>query len=87
MISLLDDTDITHAISISNLLRVTVYTESSIQCQPQAFASLIEMRDTLNELIKSLEVKEAQSNSVDNAAASLEKTNKPTRTLTPAELG
>ncbi|KAI8366595.1 hypothetical protein BD560DRAFT_152427 [Blakeslea trispora] len=86
MISLLDDTDITHAISISNLLKVTVYTKSSIQCQPQLFTSLIEMRDSLNELIKSLEVKEPLATDNKMNVSGQPQTNKSTRTLTPDEL-
>ncbi|CAO3630603.1 unnamed protein product [Mucor fragilis] len=89
MISLLDDVDITHAISISNLLKVTVYDKSNQpkhQPQPQRptssaeISSLMEIRDKLDQLIKSL----AMENKEGEKAK--EEPGKKMHRLTPAEL-
>jgi len=83
-----DDIDITHAISISNLLKVTIYDKSSQATQQQQqrqnateISTLMEIRDKLNQLIQSLDVQDK-----DEEEAKEEQTKKIHR-LTPAELG
>jgi hypothetical protein len=91
---LIDDIDITHAISISSLLKVTVYDKSTINQQnkqpsSQLQASWIEMRDTLNNLIKSFKTADEDKEIKASATSTSEKAenNKAIRRLTPAELG
>lgn len=76
----LDDIDISHAISISSLLKITVYDKVSI-VQPSSLVqdSLIEIRDNLNLLIHSF--KESTKKAEKNEAS------KSTRQLTPSQLG
>lgn len=76
----LDDIDISHAISISSLLKITVYDKVSI-VQPSSLVqdSLIEIRDNLNLLIHSFK---ESTKKVEKKEAS-----KPTRQLTPSQLG
>lgn len=82
-----DDIDITHAISISNLLKVTIYDKSSQATQQQQrqnaieISTLMEIRDKLNQLIQSLDIQDK-----DEEEAKKEQTKKIHR-LTPAELG
>ncbi|CAO3620087.1 unnamed protein product [Mucor hiemalis] len=93
MISLLDDIDITHAISISSLLKVTIYDKSVDKLTAQAVqsttnntelqGSLLELRDKLNALIESFEKTSINDSSV---ATNDSVHNKATRRLTPAEL-
>lgn len=93
MISLLDDIDITHAISISSLLKVTVYdksvedklTKAAAQFTPNAEirTSLVELRDKLNALIESFQKSDAHESA---AVAKENANNKAARRLTPAEL-
>lgn len=88
----IDDIDITHAISISNLLKVTVY-DKSIPSQEQQLqkqhpttasadiASLIDIRDKLNQLIQSLSSEKKEEKEPK------EEHGKKIHRLTPAELG
>ncbi|KAG2203146.1 hypothetical protein INT47_004953 [Mucor saturninus] len=81
MISLLDDIDISHAISISSLLKITVFDKAGTsQSSSSLQVSLIEIRDSLNELIQSS--KEPEPSKV----AEKSEESKITRRLTPSEL-
>ncbi|KAL9542010.1 hypothetical protein MBANPS3_008826 [Mucor bainieri] len=85
MISLLDDIDITHAISISNLLKVTVYDKSNQRpkqhpASSTEVASLIEIRDRLDQLIQSLTLEKKEGEEPK------EEQSKKMHRLTPAEL-
>jgi hypothetical protein len=82
----IDDIDIDHAISISNLVKVTIFDKTSNQHMPQLQLSLIEIRDSLNELIKTFNVKKEETIIVEETNGLVEEM-KQTRKLTPAELG
>ena len=79
--------DITHAISISSLLKIYVYDKSTME-QPlnsslpsvQLQTSLVEIRDSLNNLINSFGKGNPEEKKKDDHE-------KPTRRLTAAELG
>ncbi|GAN04655.1 hypothetical protein MAM1_0070d04116 [Mucor ambiguus] len=86
-----DDIDITHAISISNLLKVTVYDKSNQPKQQQQqqhqqrptssaeISSLIEIREKLDHLIRSLTIEK-------KGEEPKEEQGKKIHRLTPAEL-
>ncbi|KAI8988788.1 hypothetical protein BDB01DRAFT_568367 [Pilobolus umbonatus] len=87
MISLLDDVDITHAISISNLLKITLFDKKNEVKEPVGgnvqLSSLIEIRDRLNSIIDSLNKQEEKSSTKTNERKQEEQV---VRKLTPSEL-
>ncbi|KAI9268419.1 hypothetical protein EDC94DRAFT_581954 [Helicostylum pulchrum] len=93
MISLLDDNDITHAVSISNLLKITVYENTpsssvtaSSQSVDQIQTTLTLLRDQINDLIKSLKTVEDTKQEKQITDTNKQESSKPTRKLTSAEL-
>ncbi|KAI8083496.1 hypothetical protein BDF21DRAFT_416058 [Thamnidium elegans] len=94
MISLLDDNDITHAASISNLLKITVYDNTpsppvtaSSQSVDQIQTTLTLLRDQISDLIKSLKIIEDTKQEKQIIDTNKQESSKPTRKLTSAELG
>ncbi|KAI8979427.1 PB1 domain-containing protein [Mycotypha africana] len=95
LINLSDDADITHAISISNLLKVTVYDKSTIDQQDEAPLgiedSLKEVQKTLNKILKhfndSKETQQDVQQTLEKTPSSVNREEtKKSRSLTAAEL-
>ncbi|GAA5799444.1 hypothetical protein HPULCUR_004859 [Helicostylum pulchrum] len=89
-----DDNDITHAVSISNLLKITVYENTpsssvtaSSQSVDQIQTTLTLLRDQINDLIKSLKTVEDTKQEKQITDTNKQESSKPTRKLTSAELG
>jgi hypothetical protein len=69
------------------LLKITIYDKSTVKHQTQLQVSLVEIRDSLNELIKSFGVEnKKEGGQVIEKSTEVEEVKK-TRRLTPAELG
>ncbi|KAI9020904.1 hypothetical protein CLU79DRAFT_754318 [Phycomyces nitens] len=90
LINLTDDTDVYHAISQSNLLKITVFDKTSLTNRPEVGqladikAQMIALRDKLSDLILALPT-DLNGSGPDQQSRGNEKRN-TLRTLTTAEL-